>query len=299
MARSEHAWCRPAAVVTFLVVGWLACDDAAPTPPSGASSSGGDAAVESGGPADGGGQPEAASPRTSSPLLVSSNVTRTPTDVVADTNLIFVNAGNPHCPYARVGPCHVWACATRGADAVLIAGGAITLKGGRTKLQVEPVDGVYPTDRLAGEVWTPGASMVFAGAGGPDLPPFTQTLAAPTSELILTDPPLPDGGATWTMTADRKQDLSVAWSAPTTGQVGASVTTNIAAASAVDTARLYCVFDAAAQKASIPAAALAMLSPGASVSLLLGAETNAEVRVGGYTVLARLGRMRRVDVTLQ
>lgn len=285
-------------MLVILATTGIACSDST----SGSSSGGPDGGTDApSSPSDAG--PSDAGPRTTSPLLVSSNVLKDTAGVVGDTNLIFFNAGSPPCPYALVGPCHTWACGARDASAVVLAAGTVTLEGGGTKLKIDPTaGGAYSVDRPVGvEAWPLGASLTFKGTGGADLPAFTQTLTAPTSELTLTSPAAPDAGTGvwWTMTADRTKDLTVAWSAPTTGRVGIGVTANIAAPTAIDAPRLYCTFDASTGTATIPAAALGALGAATGASVLVAAETSAEVRAGGYTVLARVARARRIDVTFQ
>lgn len=285
-------------VLVALAAFGISCSDSTSDSSSGGTDGGTDAPAS---PGDAG--PGDAGPRTTSPLLVSSNVLKDTAGGVGDTNLIFFNAGSPPCPYALVGPCHTWACGARDASAVVLAAGAITLEGGGTKLTIAPTaDGTYSVDRPVGvEAWSLGAALTFKGAGGADVTAFTQVLTAPASELTLTSPaaPEPGAGVWWTMKVDRTKDLSVAWSAPTTGVVGIGVTANIAAPTAIDATRLYCTFDASAGTATIPAAALAVLAKATGASVLVAAETNAEIRAGGYTILARVARARRIDVSFE
>lgn len=282
---------------------WLAlpaCSDDSAVPPNVTQ----DASIDAPSPPqpDAGGDADAdadAGARTSSPLLVSSNVVRGPSGTVGDTNLIFFNAGEPPCPYKKIGECHTWACGERDSKAVLLDAGEISLKGGSSDLAITRLsDGTYSVDRSVGtEAWPLGASLTIAGAGGADVPAFQKVLTAPAAELTLTTQ---DAGAgLWTADVVSSAGFTVGWSAPTSGKVGVGITTTVAAPSAVDAKRLYCVFDASATTATVPGEALAVLGNVTTATALVSAETSDEVKAGPYTILVRTGRTRRIDITFK
>lgn len=239
--------------------------------------------------------------RTTAPLLVSSTITTGTTDVVADSNLVFMNGGDPPCPYALVGECHTWACSPLAPGAVLIDAGLVRLTGGGVPLSIaRGVEGAYAVDRPTVEAWPLGASLTFEAGGGADVPAFSRAITAPGTGLTFAGTQITQGPTVWLLKdVDASVGLKLDWSAPTSGSVGVSITTTVTAPTAVEAPRLYCVFDASKGTATVPPAALAKLGGVKKATALVASEANAEVDAGGYRVLLRAARARRLDITFQ
>lgn len=243
-----------------------------------------------------------AAPKTKQTLLVSSTVTADPSGGPLDSNLVFLNAGDPPCPYQEIGACIAWTCAPRTPAAVLVNAGPLTLERSGAELLAtlfDPKTGTYPADRKAGSVWSAGESLVFLGAGGPDVPAFQAPLVAPP-DITLAPLTVSDAGTTFEMTGvDRNVGLTVSWTAPTTGSVAISVLPSVTVPTPVDGPRVLCRFDAAAGTGTVPPAALSTLGSGTTANALVQSDARTTINVSGYTLLVRAGRARRIDVTFK
>lgn len=172
--------------------------------------------------------------------------------------------GGTSCTLATQGSCKTAKCTLGGAmDAGVVDAGSpapvnagdITISGGKLTpamvLKLGPTG--YAPVTIMTQAFAPGDMMSAASAGGPDVPMFgAQTVAAP-GDLTLTAPAC---AMFMCPGVDRSVDLPLAWTGITAGSVEVLMETSTKSEADLIT----CSFDGASGMASIPTAALAVLS---------------------------------------
>ena len=122
------------------------------------------------------------------------------------------------CAREVVGPCTISSC---GAFASFADAGTVTITGGTQPVTLTPgVDHQYAPLTVQNTLFADGADLSFAAAGGM-VPAFDQSVTAPSRATITSpvEPPSQDP----TLTIDRTQAFSIAWSGGGSGQVQVSL----------------------------------------------------------------------------
>ena len=183
------------------------------------------------------------------------------------------------CHAKTVAQCIVRTCEP-GPRSRPLEAGAITVQadGAPIASMAPDAGGRYANPAGKAALWSPGATLRFAAAGG-SVPAFDATLTAPAALDVLE----PTGEAT----LDRTAGFPVRWSAGATGSVrvairqqGVAGRTALEGGGSVD-----CFFDRAAGTAVVPPEALADLDGAAETHAMVYAVETSRLRAGEHDVL--------------
>ncbi|HUS27420.1 MAG TPA: hypothetical protein VMZ53_02895 [Kofleriaceae bacterium] len=221
-----------------------------------------------------GGTKDANVPLNTGAILISSFRSKQVGTEVSNT---IVNASfspqqtsTPPCTSQTVGPCIVSQCSGPFPMQTLASGGTVTVMGVGTTATLTPGFGNMYQPVNTGASFAGGETITMQGTGA-DTPAFSFTLLAPARAAITT-PAKPSG--TDALVIDRSHDLSVAWTGGGTSEIdfvfGSPGLVN-----------MNCAFPASAGSATIPTAALQMLSAG-SGSFSASTEVIKSVDVGAW-----------------
>jgi hypothetical protein len=202
------------------------------------------------------------------------------------TNLVFANfdaAAGSRCATQTIAPsCYAIDCTGSDPAPTALASGALELYDGANVVLTSSPDanGVYTTANSSSMTWNAGDAIGIRSAGAAALPMFDVALTAPPT-ITLTSP-FVDGGA---VPLDRTQPLSVTWtgSAPKVIVAASQVPTGTGSTTLLGSTRFICEFDGASGSATVPAAAIAVLSASftGTTSLNIGGGDSKDTTVGG------------------
>jgi hypothetical protein len=143
----------------------------------------------------------------------------------------------------------------------LASAGVVTIGGARlTGITLTPgADGKYPAFSQTGaDGWSGGETITFAARGGEVLP-FTGTVVAPASGIVLTAPVFAPPAK---VEVDRTKPLALAWTGGGAGKLAVSSAAKTADGGSVS---IVCQFDASKGSGTVPAAIVGKLPPGDGV----------------------------------
>ena len=174
-------------------------------------------------------------------------------------------------PYggSKIGPCNVldetYAAGSKEPSSPdkLLDAGTLSLTGPSGSQTLNKVQGPVYTGTLTSI--TAGGKYTLSGAGGPDVGPFTISATFPASFTVTNLSSL--------MTISRSEPLTVSWTGSGFDTVQILINTTTQSSTTVHGLALNCAVPAGAGTYTIPAAALAVLTPTAAAQLQVTAET--------------------------
>ncbi len=148
-------------------------------------------------------------------------------------------------------------------DKQLDAGATLTLTGPTGSETLTKVEGLLYSGTLRSV--SNGGTYMLSGTGGPDVGPFTLSATFPNSFIVTNSSSL--------MAISRSQPLTVSWTGSGFDTVQISINTTTESSTTVHGLVLNCAVPASAGSYTIPAAALAFLTPTAAAQVGIAAET--------------------------